>query len=71
MPYGVRPEALPSRQGHFKVESGHHGERWYDLDPLPLRTAALQGSAATLAGQLTAHRPAIIGGPLVGGAFLA
>jgi len=71
MQHNARPEALPSRQGHFRLESGHHGERWYDLDPLFLRPAALQRSAVTLAAQLAAYHPEIICGPLTGGAFLA
>ena len=28
---------LPRRQGHFRLESGHHGDLWLDLDPLFLR----------------------------------
>jgi orotate phosphoribosyltransferase len=71
MQHGARPEALPSRQGHFRLESGHHGERWYDLDQLFLHPAALQRSAATLAEQFTVYRPEVICGPLTGGAFLA
>ena len=71
MQHDARPAALPSRQGHFRLESGHHGERWYDLDPLFLRPTTLQRSAATLAGQLAAYRPEVICGPLTGGAFLA
>ncbi|HEY8599766.1 MAG TPA: phosphoribosyltransferase family protein [Thermomicrobiales bacterium] len=67
----AQPEALPARQGHFRLESGHHGERWFDLDPLFLRPAALQHSAATLANQLAVYRPELICGPLTGGAFLA
>ena len=71
MQHGVRPEGLPSRQGHFRLESGHHGARWYDLEPLFLRPVALQQSAAMLADRLVAYRPEMICGPLTGGAFLA
>jgi len=53
------------------LESGHHGARWFDLDQLFIRPAALQRSATTLAEQLAEYRPEIICGPLIGGAFLA
>jgi orotate phosphoribosyltransferase len=71
MQHDTHPMALPSRQGHFRLESGHHGERWYDLGPLFLRPSALQRPAAALAEQLTIYRPEVICGPLTGGAFLA
>jgi orotate phosphoribosyltransferase len=34
-------EALAARRGHFRLESGHHGELWLDLDPLFARPARL------------------------------
>jgi orotate phosphoribosyltransferase len=71
MQHDTHPMALPSRQGHFRLESGHHGERWYDLGPLFLRPSALQRPAAALAEQLSIYRPEVICGPLTGGAFLA
>ena len=60
-----------TRRGHFRLESGHHGELWMDLDPWFLRPTALHPFAQALAGQLAPHRPAAICGPLIGGAFLA
>ena len=34
-------EALPARRGHFRLESGHHGELWLNLDALFARPASL------------------------------
>jgi orotate phosphoribosyltransferase len=62
---------LTARHGHFRLESGHHGDLWLDLDCLFLRPAALRRFVAELAGRLAAHRPDAVGGPLVGGALLA
>ncbi len=60
-----------ARRGHFRLESGHHGELWLDLDPWFVRPTVLHPFVQALAGQLAPHRPAAICGPLVGGAFLA
>jgi orotate phosphoribosyltransferase len=62
---------LNARKGHFLLESGHHGERWLDLDSLFLRPGQLGRFAAELAGLLSAHRIEAVCGPLVGGALLA
>ena len=59
------------RNGHFKLESGHHGERWLDLDQLFTRPRDLRPFAQDLANRLAAHRPQVICGPLIGGAFVA
>lgn len=59
------------RQGHFLLESGHHGDRWFDLDTLFLHPQVLQPAAAELGRQLAPYRPTMICGPLTGGAFLA
>jgi orotate phosphoribosyltransferase len=64
-------DLLPIRRGHFRCESGYHGEIWLDLDRLfgnPRRLAPL---ARELAGRLSGHDVEAIVGPLVGGAFLA
>jgi orotate phosphoribosyltransferase len=60
-----------ARRGHFRLESGHHGELWRDLDPWFLRPTALQPFAQALAGQLAPHHPAAKAGPHGGGAFQA
>jgi orotate phosphoribosyltransferase len=62
---------LAGRQGHFRLESGHHGDRWFELDPLFVRPSTLRPFVVELAARLARHQPAVICGPLVGGAFLA
>ena len=62
---------LAGRQGHFRLESGHHGDRWFDLDPLFVRPNALRPFVVELATRLARHHIAAVCGPLVGGAFLA
>ncbi len=58
-------------QGHFRLESGLHGDLWLDLDRLFLRPSALQPFAVELAQKLSTYNAAVVCGPLVGGAFLA
>jgi orotate phosphoribosyltransferase len=62
---------MAARRGHFRLESGHHGDLWLDLDGLFSRPDAVRGLAARLAGLLAPHRPAVVCGPLTGGGFLA
>jgi orotate phosphoribosyltransferase len=62
---------MAARKGHFRLESGHHGDLWLELDPLYLRPDRLRRFATALARRLAAHGPEAICGPLVGGAFLA
>src|SRR5215203_1484871 len=62
---------LPGRPGHFRLESGHHGDLWLDLDELFLRPAALRPFVAELARRLAAHAVDVVCGPLTGGAFVA
>ena len=64
-------EALNARRGHFRLESGHHGELWLDLDGLFARPARLAPFVAELAEQLSACGADVVCGPLVGGAFVA
>ena len=64
-------EALSARRGHFRLESGHHGELWLDLDGLFARPARLAPFVAELAEQLSACGADVVCGPLVGGAFVA
>jgi orotate phosphoribosyltransferase len=58
-------------RGHFRYESGHHGDLWLDLDALLVDARAVHGWAATLAEQVAACRPEVVCGPLTGGAFVA
>jgi orotate phosphoribosyltransferase len=62
---------LPAREGHFHLESGHHGERWLDLESLCLDVAAVRGVARRLAHRLSTYEIDAVCGPLVEGAFVA
>jgi orotate phosphoribosyltransferase len=62
---------LSAREGHFKLESGHHNNFWLDLDLLFLRPRAVHRFAVELANRLAKHKPDAICGPLVGGALIA
>jgi orotate phosphoribosyltransferase len=62
---------LAARKGHFKLESGHHGDLWLDLDLLFLRPRSVRRFALELAGRLARRNLAAVCGPLVGGALLA
>jgi orotate phosphoribosyltransferase len=62
---------MAARKGHFRFESGHHGDLWLELDPLYVHLGRLRPFAAALARRLTVHAPEAVCGPLVGGAFLA
>lgn len=62
---------LAARRGHFRLESGHHGDLWLDLDGLFARPAALAPLVSELAGRLSALDVAVVCGPLTGGALLA
>jgi orotate phosphoribosyltransferase len=62
---------VSSRRGHFRLESGHHGELWLDLDGLFARPGRLAPLVARLAEALRPHEVTGVCGPLVGGAFLA
>lgn len=67
-------EILPlmaARQGHFLLESGHHGELWLDVDRLFVNSAALRPLVQQLADRLVPHSVEALCGPLTGGAFLA
>lgn len=60
-----------AREGHFRLESGHHGGLWLDLDGLFADPVRIAPFVDTLAEALRAFAPAAVCGPLVGGAFLA
>jgi orotate phosphoribosyltransferase len=64
-------DLISARHGHFRLESGHHGNLWLDLDSLFRRPALLLPFARKLAKHLEAHRVEAVVGPLVGGAFVA
>lgn len=60
-----------SQKGHFRFESGHHGNVWLNLELLCLRPARVKPFAAKLAGQLGSYKVDAVCGPLVEGAFVA
>jgi len=62
---------LAGRRGHFRLESGYHGELWFKLDRLFDDPARLQPFVDDLAGRLAAHRIEAVVGPISGGARLA
>lgn len=65
-------ELIDGRQGHFQLESGHHGDLWLDLDTLLLHPARLVPFVEELARRLaqTVDVGAVCG-PLLGGALIA
>jgi orotate phosphoribosyltransferase len=62
---------MSGRQGHFKLESGHHGDLWFQLETLCLKAREIRPFAVRLAEQLTPHNVEVVCGPLVEGAFVA
>jgi orotate phosphoribosyltransferase len=61
---------LSRREGHFVLESGHHGDLWLDLELLFLRPERVQPLAAALADRLAKLDVEGVCGPLVEGAFV-
>jgi len=65
-------DLMARRSGHFRFESGHHGDRWLEPDLLLQRPTALRPFAIALAQRLQRGPPfEVVCGPLTGGAFLA
>jgi orotate phosphoribosyltransferase len=64
-------ELLSGRQGHFLLESGHHGDLWLDLERLCLQPQRAQALAARLIALLSGLQLDAVCGPLVEGAFIA
>jgi orotate phosphoribosyltransferase len=65
------PDLLHASQGHFKLESGHHGNLWLDLDRLFLRPQEIQPFAVELARKISSFDIDAVCGPMVGGGLLA
>src|SRR5438132_14111046 len=63
-------QLLPTREGHFVFESGHHGQVWLDLQLLLLHPERVQPLAEALADRLRGYHAAAVCGPLVEGAFV-
>jgi orotate phosphoribosyltransferase len=69
-----QPEVLAlfaARKGHFRFESGHHGDLWLEIAPAYIQPNRMRRYAAALAQLLSRHRVEAVCGPLVEGAFLA
>jgi len=64
-------DQLPTRRGHFVLESGHHGDLWLDLELLCLQPERIRPLTNELAARLTKYGTEVVCGPLVEGAFLA
>jgi orotate phosphoribosyltransferase len=64
-------DLMPVRRGHFRYESGYHGEIWLDLDRLFLNPSRITPLAHDLASRLAPTAIEAVVGPLVGGALLA
>jgi len=62
---------VTARQGHFRLESGHHSQLWFDLDSLFVEPPRVAPFVNGLAQALRGRDVAAVCGPLVGGAFLA
>lgn len=62
---------VEGRRGHFRLESGHHGGLWLDLDALFAEPARIEPFVARLADALRPRSVDAVCGPLLGGAFLA
>ena len=59
------------RRGHFRLESGHHGAMWLDLDPLFVNFRRIAPFVDRLTDLIRRYRIDVVCGPLLGGAFLA
>ena len=64
-------QLLPFRSGHFRYESGHHSDRWLDLETLFLHPKRVEPLAQILAERIAKHDVDAVCGPLVEGAFVA
>jgi orotate phosphoribosyltransferase len=62
---------LAPREGHFRYESGHHGDLWLEVARLYVCPARLRPFAASLARRLAGHGVEAVCGPMVEGALLA
>ena len=62
---------VTGRQGHFKLESGHHSSLWLDLDALFANPHKIAPFVDALTASLLPFGVDAVCGPLLGGAFLA
>ena len=64
-------QLFETRKGHFRFESGHHGDLWLTIPLAFLRPGLVRPHAQRLARMLAVHRIEAICGPLAEGALLA
>jgi orotate phosphoribosyltransferase len=64
-------ETARAARGHYRYESGHHGDLWLDLDALLLDASRMKTWAAELAVKSSSTNTDVVCRPLTGGAFLA
>jgi orotate phosphoribosyltransferase len=64
-------ELVAARRGHFRLESGHHGALWLDLDALFAESRRITPFVTALVNRIRPYDVAAVCGPLQGGAFLA
>jgi orotate phosphoribosyltransferase len=64
-------DLAPSRRGHFRLESGHHTDRWLDLDGLFREPKRMRPHVVALASKLRRYDFDVVCGAMLGGAFLA
>lgn len=64
-------DLVASRHGHFRLESGHHGELWLDLDSLFADFRRIEPFVTQLVEAIRPYEVEAVCGPLLGGAFLA
>jgi orotate phosphoribosyltransferase len=62
---------LHVRTGHFRYESGHHGDLWLELDALFTDPARTERLAAAMTDRLGGRGIEVVCGPMTGGALLA
>lgn len=62
---------VTGRQGHFRLESGHHSSLWLDLDGLFSNPQKVAPFVDALVDSLMPFGVDVVCGPLLGGAFLA
>ena len=63
--------AVAAERGHFRYESGHHGDLWLDLDRLLIDAGRTRELSVELAKEVRGCRPEVVCGPMTGGAFVA
>ena len=63
-------DSLPARNGHFLLESGHHGSLWLDLETLCLKPERIDALANSLSAALSEANIEMVCAPLVEGAFV-